>query len=78
MEEIVISKLLNYNGRMYKLVRQMPIHQFTRKDGSIMAEKYNAWKEWLQTDHVFKTQTHFLFCETVPDVSWEDVPIENC
>jgi hypothetical protein len=69
---------LNYNGRMYKLVRQMPIHQFTRKDGSIIADKYNAWKEWLDTDHVFKTQTHFLFCETVPDVSWEDVPIENC
>ena len=67
MEEIVIGKLLKYNGNFYRLVRQMPLHQFTRKDGSIMGEKYNAWKEWLKTDHVFKTQSHFLFCETVQD-----------
>ena len=67
MEEIVISKLLKYNGNLYKQIRQMPIHQFTRKDGSIMGEKYNAWKEWLSADHVFKTQTHFVFCETVKD-----------
>ena len=67
MEEIVIGKLLKYNGNFYRLVRQMPLHQFTRKDGSIIGEKYNAWKEWLKADHVFKTQSHFLFCETVQD-----------
>ena len=67
MEEIIIGKLLKYNGNFYRLVRQMPLHQFTRKDGSIMGEKYTAWKEWLKADHVFKTQSHFLFCETVQD-----------
>jgi len=73
MEEIVIGKLLKYNEKMYQLIRQMPTHQFTKKDGSIIGEKYNAWKEWLGADHVFKTQTHFLFCSVVTDVEWEEV-----
>jgi hypothetical protein len=81
MEEIIIGKLIKYNGYFYKFIRQIPLHQFTRKDGSIIPEVFNAWKSHLESDHVLKTQTHFIFCETIPDVEWEEVPameVENC
>lgn len=71
MEEIYLNKWVKHNGTMFQIIRKMPHHQFLRKDGTIIAEKYNAWKFWLEADHVFKTKTDFLFCETVPDLEYE-------
>jgi hypothetical protein len=34
---------------------------------------FNGWKEFLGADHVLRTSTHFLYCETIPDVEWEEV-----
>lgn len=62
---------------MYKVLRQIPHQRFMRKDGSMIVEKFNAWKSWLKSDHVLKNSTHFLFCETIVDVDWEDVTEET-
>jgi hypothetical protein len=47
-----------------------------RKDGSIVAEAFNGWKEHLGADHVLKNSTHFLFCQSVMDV--EFTVLEDC
>jgi hypothetical protein len=35
--------------------------------------KVRAVRDFLGADHVLKDQTHFLFCETIQDVEWEEV-----
>ena len=68
------KKQYAHNGNLYLIIREIPLHNFTRKDGSIIPEVFNGWKEHLGADHVLKTQTHFLFCEKVQDIEWEDIP----
>ena len=70
----MFKKPYEHNGNLYLIIREMPLHNFTRKDGSIIPEVFNGWKEYLGAEHVLKTKTHFLFCEKVQDVEWEDVP----
>ena len=77
MEEITLFKLVKHGGKAYQVLRTIPLHQFLRKDGTIIAEKYNAWKQWLEADHVFKTTTHFVFCETVVDLDFEEISAEE-
>ena len=31
------------------------------------------YMNWLRCDHVLNNQTHFMFCETIPDVDFEIV-----
>jgi hypothetical protein len=50
----------------------MPVYSFAKKDGSIYHEKLALWKEHTGANHILKTQTHFIFCETVEEIPWED------
>jgi|TARA_Y100000034_G_scaffold130651_1_gene189576 hypothetical protein len=54
-------KLFNHQGNVYKILREIPFHNF-EKDGM---EKVKAWRDWLGADHVLKSKTHFMFCETI-------------
>jgi hypothetical protein len=36
-------------------------------------EYVQEYMKWLKADHVLQTQTHFMFCETIPDVDFENV-----
>ena len=72
-----MKELFYNNGDFFLIIRRIPIHNFMRKDGSIIPEIFNGWKQWLGADKVLKTQTHFLFCESVKDIEWEEV-YENC
>jgi len=38
-----------------------------------MKDVFSFWKEHLNSDHVFKDQTHYLFCHTIEDAVYEDV-----
>lgn len=61
------------NGKAYVILRSIPHHNVTKKDGNVHAEAFNAWKTYLGADHVLRTTTDFLYCETIPDVEWEDI-----
>ena len=77
MEELVFSKCVKFNDKIYKVLRQIPQHEFLRKDGTIKGEKFNAWKDWLGSDHVLKNNSHFIFCQTIQEIEWEDVHEEK-
>lgn len=72
-----MKELYFNNGKCYLILRKIPHHNVSDKTGKIISEMFNAWKEWLGADHVLKTSTHFLYCETVPDVEWEDIIKED-
>jgi len=76
-------KEIYFNGdKAYTILRRVPIHNVSDKQGNIISELFNAWKEHLGADHVLKNSTHFMYCETIPDIEWEevieDLPAENC
>ena len=66
----MITDYLKYvNDEAYVVKRETPIHMFSRKDkNKLNMELLQAWRDYLGCDHVLRTQTHFLMCETIPDV----------
>jgi hypothetical protein len=53
-------------------MRQTPVHHFAKGfDDPPNMEYVQSYMKWLGADHVLRTQTHFMFCETVPDVDFE-------
>lgn len=71
-------KQLYKNGDdLYVILRQIKISSLSNKDGTLKNELFNAWKNFLGADKVLKNQTHFIYCENVNEVTWEDIPNEE-
>lgn len=64
-----------HGDRAYLLIKQLPIEKFG-KDSTDM-EFVKTYRDWVKADHVLRTPTHFLFCETIPDLEWEDLVLET-
>lgn len=73
----MIGTQLFSNGEdMYLILRVILERNLSKKDGSINADLFNAWKEHLNADKVLKKDGSFLFCKTVEDVEWEMIAEE--
>ena len=62
------------NDRGFVVKRQMPVHRFEVKGSNrLNMELCQAYRDYLGCDHVLRTKTHFLFCETIEDakLDWE-------
>lgn len=68
-----MKELFFHNGKAYVVLRRLSFHTVCDKQGNIIPEKFNGWKEYLGADHVLKNSTHFIYCETVPDVDFEEI-----
>lgn len=61
-----------HNGIAYNVKRAKFIAHFAPKlDEQPNMEYVQAYRDWVGADHVLRTPTHFLFCETIPDVEFE-------
>jgi len=61
-----------HNDTAYLILSQKPIHHFARTfDDPPDMEIVQQYMHAVGADHVLRTQTHFMFCETVPDVDFE-------
>jgi hypothetical protein len=40
-------------------------------------EQVKLYRDWCGADHVLRDQTHFIFCQTIEDIEWEELPSEN-
>jgi len=72
-----MKQLYRHNDKVYVILRRIPQHNIKDKEGKIIGELFSAWKEHLGADHVLQDSTHFMFCETVLDVEWEEVDEEK-
>ena len=68
-----MKQLYFYNDNVYVVLRDIPVSNFFNKQGELNRELLNAWKEYLNADHVLKTDSHFLFCETILEPEWNEV-----
>ena len=57
----------NHNGESYIILDQVAPHHFSKS----YEEQPNM--KWFGADHVLKNQTHFLFCETIEEVEFEEI-----
>ena len=63
-----------HNGIAYKVLRAKFISHFAPKlDEHPNMEYVQLFRDWVGADHVLRTPTHFLFCETVRDTDFEEI-----
>jgi hypothetical protein len=63
-----------HNDMAYIVLRQKLIYAFSKTaDEEPNMELVREFMKWVGADHVLRTQTHFMFCETIPDVDFEIV-----
>ena len=57
------------NGSEYYFVyRNIRISHFTDKNGVLNMDNVKVWRDGLKgVDHVLRTESHFLFVETIKD-----------
>jgi hypothetical protein len=67
-----MKQLYYHNNKAYLINRRIPVHNF-EKDGRVHLDFVQAWRDYLGCDHVLRDQTHFIFCETIEDVEFEEV-----
>lgn len=61
-----------HNDTAYRIIQNKMISHFAPKlDEQPNMEYVQLYRDWLGADHVLRTPTHFLFCETIPDVDFE-------
>ena len=62
------SQVYIHNESAYIVLRQKPIYAFSKTfDAEPEMELVQMFMKWCGADHVLRTQTHFMFCETIQD-----------
>ena len=63
-----MKQLYKHNDVFYLIHRMIPIALFSDKDGIIDLEGVKIWRDYLPlVDHVLRTESHFLFAETIQE-----------
>ena len=66
--------IIKHNDKAFGVLRQVPMHHFAeRLDTQPNGEYVNMFKQWCGADTIIQSETHFMFCETIPDVEFENV-----
>jgi len=61
-----------HNNKAFTILRTLPIGKF--EDGNVLnKDKVKAVRDWLGSDHVLRDAHHFIFCETIQDVEYEEI-----
>lgn len=68
-----MKQLYFYNGEMYVILRALKASYLYNKAGEFKRDLLHLWKEELGADHVLKTESHFLLCETIKEPEWEEI-----
>ncbi len=65
----MITDYIKYiNDNAYVVKRETPIHVFVKKkENTINMELLQSYRDYLGCDHVLRTETHFLMCETIAE-----------
>jgi hypothetical protein len=62
------KQLYIHNDTAYIVLDQQSITTFVRSvDAEPNMEMVQVYMQWRRADHVLRTQTHFLFCETIQE-----------
>jgi hypothetical protein len=69
-----MTPLYYHNKEAYIVKRSVLIHHFAPSlDTEPNLEYVQMYRDWVGADHVLRTPTHFLFCETIHDTAFEEI-----
>lgn len=67
-----MKRLYVHGGVAYIVLEQRLIHHFCSSLESDPDMQYvQTYMNWCGADHVLRSQTHFMFCETISDIDFE-------
>ncbi len=67
-----MQKVYTHNDTAYIVITQKPVTYFAPKlDEPPNMEIVQQYMLAVGADHALRTQTHFMFCETIADVDFE-------
>lgn len=70
----MITPIYKHNDESYIILDQVLTHHFAKTyDDQPDLEYVNLYMKWRGADHVLRTQTHFLFCETIEAIEFEEI-----
>jgi len=62
-----MKQLFKHNDKLYVIIRDMAIHNFENKDGSINMEVLKAWRDEMGCDHVLRHNDRYLLVQTIQE-----------
>jgi len=68
-----MKQLFFYNDNVYLILRKLNLSYIIDKNNNINNELLKLWKEYEDADHILKTDTHFLLCETIKEPEWVEI-----
>ena len=69
LEMIGIDYIKYTSDNSYRVKRDIIITKFVIKGtDQINMDLVQAYRDWLGCDHVLRSQTHFMFCQTIQEV----------
>ena len=69
-----MTPLYYHNKEAYIVKRSVLIHHFASDlNDQPNMEYVQLFRDWVGADHVLRTPTHFLFCETVQSTEFEEI-----
>ena len=57
----MFNKLYRHQGNLYKIIRNVHLHNFQTLD------QVQEFRDYVNSNHVLKTKTHYMFCEVVEE-----------
>ena len=68
------SNIIKHNDIVYRVIATKPFFRFAKRlDEQPNTEYVDLYKNWVGADTIIQSETHFMFCETIPDIDFEIV-----
>jgi len=68
-----MKQLYIRGDRAYLILRRVLASHFRIEENPENMEWVKMYRDWCGADHVLRDQTHFMFCETIEDVEFEEI-----
>ena len=68
-----MKQLYLHGGNAYLVLKRTLEQHFHDKQNNPQLEYVQMYMDWLGADHVLRDQTHYIFCETIQDVEFEEI-----
>lgn len=66
-------ELFKHNDKLYIIKAKSPISSFIDKTGKLHLDFVKGMQNFFKCDHTLKTETHFLFVETIEEIEFEEL-----
>ena len=67
-KDITMKQVYKHNGNAYVILDKRTIRHFCESIADTPNMEYvQLYMKWQGADHVLRTESHFLFCETIQD-----------